>query len=100
MNDKDKKKIIEECNTFIKTDEGNKIKKFWNEHSSELMMVLCSDHKLLMDALTKMGFTIHIGTNADSVKFEFTVNDGDIQNKYVGKFSFKEQKGQRRTSDK
>ena len=89
MNDKDKKKIIEECNMFIKTDKGKEIKKFWNKHSSELMMILCSDHKLLTDALMKIGFTIHIGTNAESVNFEFTANDGDIQNKYVGIFSFK-----------
>jgi len=75
MNDKDKKKIIEECNMFIKTDEGKEIKKFWNKHSSELMMILCSDHKLLTDALMKIGFTIHIGTNAESVNFEFTAND-------------------------
>ena len=91
MNDKEKKKIIEECNMFMKTDEGKKIKKYWDKNSSEVMMVLCSDHKLLMDALTKMGFVIHIGTNAESVKFEFTANDGDVQNKYIGKFSFKEQ---------
>ena len=92
MDKADKKKIIEECNMFVKTDEGKEIKNFWDKNSSELMMVLCSDHNLLMDALTKMGFTIHIGTNAESIKFEFTSNDGDIQNKYVGKFSFKEQK--------
>lgn len=90
MDVEEKKKLIEECNKFIKTDKGKKVLEYWNKNSSELMMVLCSDMKLLMDAMTKMGFTLHICTNAESMNFEFTANDGDIENKYEGKFSFKQ----------
>lgn len=92
MKESEKKKIIEECDQFIKTPEGKEVLEYWKKNSSELMMVLCSDIKLFMDAMTKLGFTLHVGTNAESMNFEFTGNDGDINHKYEGKFSFKEKK--------